>query len=203
MQAPAQYATAPVAGAVAFAVLSNSDLPGNLEPMDAELQGELPPVVFTAAVTDAVGIAANDPPNVGFVQKQADWPQWDKAIKKELQQNERVGTWELVKVPPNVNTIGSRFVLHYKRDAAGAVISYKARLVAQGFLQAEGIDYNETFAPTAKLSAICIIAAIAARNNWGLEQTNVDGAYLNAILKETIYMRQPKNYEGKNNMSVC
>jgi Reverse transcriptase (RNA-dependent DNA polymerase) len=86
----------------------------------------------------------------------------------------------------------------------GSLVIHKSRVVAQGFSQAEGIDYNETFAPTAKLSTIRIIAALAARNNWELEQTDVEGAYLNAQLKETIYMRQHRGYEvrGKEN-HVC
>jgi Reverse transcriptase (RNA-dependent DNA polymerase) len=86
-------------------------------------------------------------------------------------------------------------VFHYKHDASGMVVAHKTRLVAQGFSQAEGIDYNEVFSPTTKLSAICIIAAIATRNNWELEQTDIDGAYLNARIKDIIYMCQPKGYE--------
>ena len=72
--------------------------------------------------------------------------------------------------------------------------SWKARLVVQGFTQEEGIDYKETFSLNAKLSAICIIAAIATQNNWELKQTDIDRAYLNATLLETIYMCQPKGY---------
>jgi len=91
--------------------------------------------------------------------------------------------------------VGSRFVLHYKHDTSSNIASRKARLVTQGFTQAEGINYNETFSPMEKLSAIHIIAAIAAHNGWELEQMDIDGAYLNAPLKETIYMWQPKGYE--------
>jgi Reverse transcriptase (RNA-dependent DNA polymerase) len=60
---------------------------------------------------------------------------------------------------------------YLKHDASGKIVAHKTRLVTQGFSQAEGINYNEMFSPTAKLSAICIIAAIAARNDWELEQT--------------------------------
>ena len=62
-------------------------------------------------------------------------------------------------------------------------------------LHTKGIDYNETFMPTAKLSAISIITVLAIRYDWETKQTDVDGAYLNAPLKETIYMQQPKGYE--------
>ena len=87
----------------------------------------------------------------------------------------------------------SHFLFHYKLNAAGDVASYKVRLVAQGFSQQEGIDYNETFSPMAKLSAICIVAALTAHNNWELEQMDIDREYLNAPLMETIYMRQPED----------
>ena len=71
---------------------------------------------------------------------------------------------------------------------AGKITSCKVRLVAQGFSQQEGVNYNETFTPTAKLSAIHIITAISTWNDWELEQMDVDSAYLNALLIETIYM---------------
>ena len=61
-------------------------------------------------------------------------------------------------------------------------------VIVQGFSQTDGIDYNETFSPTAKLSAIHIIAAIAVINDWELEQTDIDGAYLNDPIIETVYM---------------
>jgi len=85
-------------------------------------------------------------------------------------------------------------MLHYKHDSDGNIASQKASIM-QGFMQEQGIDYRETFSPTAKLSAIHIISAISANNDWELEQTDIDGAYLNAPLSETIYMRKPKGYE--------
>ena len=95
-----------------------------------------------------------------------------------------------------MNIIGSRIVLRYKLDKDGSIDTRKSRLVAQGFTQREGINYNDTFSPTAKLTAIRIIVAIAVRNDWELEQTDVDAAYLNASLKENIYMRQPRGFEA-------
>jgi Reverse transcriptase (RNA-dependent DNA polymerase) len=112
--------------------------------------------------------------------------------------------WDLIEPPDGANIIGSKLVFHYKLDADGKVVTRKTRLVTQGFSQTEGIDYTEMFSPTAKLSTICIIAAIAARNDWELEQTDINGAYLNAWITDTIYMRQPKGYEtpGKEHQ-VC
>ena len=72
----------------------------------------------------------------------------------ELDQHANLQTWDLVEPLNNVNIVGSRLVFHYKHDASGNIVAHKTRLVVQGFSQAEGIDYNETFSPTAKLSAI-------------------------------------------------
>lgn len=101
-----------------------------------------------------------NPTNLSDAQSHEDWPQWDLSIKHELDQYANLHTWDLVKPLDNANIVGSKLVFHYKHDASGKVTAYKTRLVAQGFSQAEGIDYNETFSPTAKLSAIHIIAAI-------------------------------------------
>ena len=104
-------------------------------------------------------------------------------------------TGVLVKLPPNVNIVGSRIILRYKLDKDGKIGSHKSRLIAQGFTQQEGINFTDTFSPTAKLTSVRIIAAIAVQNDWELEQTDVNAAYLNASLKEDIYMRQPKGFE--------
>jgi Reverse transcriptase (RNA-dependent DNA polymerase) len=154
-----------------------------------------------AASTQSVG---NDPISLSDARSREDWPLWDASIKRELDQHATLRTWDLVEPPGGVNIVGSKLVFHYKHDANGNVVAHKTRLVAQGFTQTQGIDYNETFSPTAKLSAIRIIIAIAIRNDWELEQTDIDGAYLNAPITETIYMRQARGYEtpGKEHY-VC
>ena len=71
----------------------------------------------------------------------------------------------MITPPPNVNIIGSQIILCYKLDKDGSINTHKSRLVAQGFTQRGGINYNDTFSPTAKLTAIRVIAAIAVRND--------------------------------------
>jgi len=104
-------------------------------------------------------------------------------------------TWKLIELPDRANIIGSCFVFHYKHYVDGNISSQKVRLVGQGFTQAKGINYKETFSLMAKLLAICVIITIAAHNDWELEQMDIEGAYLNVTLSETIYMCQPKGYE--------
>ena len=92
--------------------------------------------------------------------------------------------------------MGSKWVFQAKKDAASIVVHYKARLVAQGFLQVLGIDYFNTFAPVACLSFIYAVLSIAAVNDYEIHQIDIKGAYLNGILTsdEVIFMKQPPGY---------
>ena len=136
-----------------------------------------------------------DPLTVKASKKLEDWHEWQASIENELNIHKKLGTGELVTPPPNTNIVGSQIVLHYKLGKDRSVSSWKSRLVIQGVIQWEGIEFNNTFSLTAKLRAIWIIAAIAVRNDWELEQTDIDAAYLNASLKENIYMWQPKGFK--------
>jgi hypothetical protein len=154
------------------------------EELQAEIDDDLPAISPSLEVSMAATMRQlGDPPNtVEEAKGRDDWPQWKESLEKEMSHHINAGTWELVDPPKGVNIIGSKVVMLYKHGPDGKIIAHKSRFVAQGFSQEAGIDYNETFSPTAKLTAIRIIAAIAARNDWELEQTDVDAAYLNASL---------------------
>ncbi|OJT06879.1 Retrovirus-related Pol polyprotein from transposon TNT 1-94, partial [Trametes pubescens] len=111
-----------------------------------------------------------EPRTLAEAQASPDWPHWENAIAKEIDNLRKHDTYDLVEPPHNTNIVGSRFVFRIKRDAEGSITQYKARLVAQGFTQMPGIDFNETFAPVAKLASIRTILALAARYDWELEQ---------------------------------
>jgi Reverse transcriptase (RNA-dependent DNA polymerase) len=115
------------------------------------------------------------------------------------------GTWILTERPPNVNVVGSKWVFRAKKDAAGNVVRYKARLVAQGFSQVPGVDYFNTFAPVARLVLIRAVLALAAELDVELHQIDIKGTYLNGKLtsKEQIYMKQPPGYETGSSSTVC
>jgi len=102
-------------------------------------------------------------------------------------------------VPKHANIISSRWVFKLKRDADGNIIKRKARLVARGFTQQEGIDYFETFSPTLKQDSLRIITALATQKNFKIKQIDVNSAYLNANLTEDIYMKSPEGYESNKN----
>ncbi|KAL1939181.1 hypothetical protein VTO73DRAFT_10222 [Trametes versicolor] len=134
---------------------------------------------------------SGDPTSLREAQAAPDWPQWEAAIAVEMDNLRAHGTYDLVVRPPSAHVIGSRLVFHRKRDANGAVKQCKVRVVAQGFGQIPGVDYNETFAPVAKSSSLRLMIALAARHGWPLIQLDVKSAYLNGELDEEIYMRQP------------
>ncbi|GKC31802.1 retrovirus-related pol polyprotein from transposon TNT 1-94, partial [Tanacetum coccineum] len=102
----------------------------------------------------------------------------------------------LVPAPYGKTIIGSKWVFRNKRDETGIVIKNKARLVAQGYNQQEGIDYDETFAPVARLEAIRIFLAFATYMNFIVYQMDIKSAILNGKLKEEIYVKQPPSFKS-------
>jgi len=106
-------------------------------------------------------------------------PKWICAMKEELESIEKNGTWELVDLPLGKKSIGVRWVYKVKANPKGEVIKHKARLMAKEFLQREGIDYEEVFAPVARLETIRLIVGIAHNNNGMVYQMDVKSAFLN------------------------
>ena len=89
-----------------------------------------------------------------------------------------------------------------KKDELGAVIKHKARLVARGFVQPEGIDYDDAFTPVARMESVHVLLALTAQEGWQVHHMDVKSTFLNGDLKEEVYVRQPPSYaivgeEGK------
>ena len=123
---------------------------------------------------------------------------WREAEKSEYQSLLENKTWILMPMPKgNVNIVGSRWLYKTKRDEHGNVKKYKARLVAQGFTQEKGIDYDETHSSVVRFTSVRLIFSIAAMEGLLLHTMDVDTAFLNAVLKELIYLRQPKGFEQR------
>ena len=120
---------------------------------------------------------------------------WLNAMDEEYKSHMKMGTWKLTTLPPNRKAIGSKWTYRLKRDANGTITRYKARLVAQGFNQIEGVDYNEITAPVARSSTIRILMSITASMGLEAGSSDISTAYLNGNLKETIYMRQPTRFK--------
>ncbi|GMP75039.1 hypothetical protein CsSME_00032259 [Camellia sinensis var. sinensis] len=120
---------------------------------------------------------------------------WVNAMHEELGQFERNKVWTLVPRPRDMNVIGTKWIFKNKSDENGTVVRNKARLVAQGYTQVEGVDYDETFAPVARLESIRILLGVACFLGFKLFQMDVKSAFLNGYLKEEAYVEQPKGFE--------
>ncbi|XP_059599385.1 retrovirus-related Pol polyprotein from transposon RE1 [Vitis vinifera] len=120
---------------------------------------------------------------------------WVDALHEELNQFSRNDVWFLVPRPKDVNVIGTKWIFKNKMDENGVIVRNKARLVAQGFKQIEGIDFDETFAPVARLESIRILLAVACVWKFKLFQMDVKSAFLNGILNEEVYVEQPKGFQ--------
>ncbi|GJS86035.1 retrovirus-related pol polyprotein from transposon TNT 1-94 [Tanacetum coccineum] len=123
-------------------------------------------------------------------------PGWVDAMQEELNQFSRKKVWTLVSAPYSKTIISSKWVFKNKRDETRIVIKNKERLVAQGYNQQDGIDYNRTFAPVARLEAIRIFLAFATYMNFIIYQMDVKSAFLNGKLKEEFYVKQPLGFES-------
>ncbi|KAI3770566.1 hypothetical protein L6452_01704 [Arctium lappa] len=121
-------------------------------------------------------------------------PNWVSAMQEELTEFTRNKVWNLVPRPSDKTVIGTKWVFRNKLDEHGTVTRNKARLVAQGYRQEKGIDYDETFAPVARLEAIRLFFAYAVYKDFIVYQMDVKSAFLNGKLNEEVYVEQPPGF---------
>jgi len=124
---------------------------------------------------------------------------WVKAMEEEVKMIEKNNTWELVNCPQGKDIIGLKWVYKTKLNSDGTIQKHKARLVTKGYSQQPGINYNETFAPVARLDTIRALIALAAQKGWNIYQLDVKSAFLNGMLEEEIYVEQPQGFINKGN----
>ena len=115
-----------------------------------------------------------------------DHREWRNAMNEEYESIMKNETWELTELLENKVPIGCKWLYKTKFNADGNIDKYKAILVAKGYSQKEGIDYEDTFAPIAKLNTIRIMIALATQHNWKIPQLDVKSAFLNGDLKEEV-----------------
>ena len=125
-------------------------------------------------------------------------------MNEELDQIEKNNTWDMVQRPEGKNVIGSKWIFKNKLNEQGQVIRNKARLVYKGYAQIEGLDFDETFVPVARLEAIRMFLAYACHKRFKVYQMDVESAFLNGDLSEEVYMEQPEGFKLSNNPDlVC
>jgi hypothetical protein len=129
------------------------------------------------------------------VDEALDDPDWVISMQEELNNFTRNEVWELVERPKNHNVIGTKWVYRNKENEDGIVVKNKSRLVAQGYTQVEGLDFDETFAPVARIETIRILLAYACSRNIKFYQMDVKSAFLNGKISELVYVKQPLGFE--------
>nr|GEX62049.1 integrase, catalytic region, zinc finger, CCHC-type, peptidase aspartic, catalytic [Tanacetum cinerariifolium] len=124
---------------------------------------------------------------------------WIEAMQKELNEFERLEVWELVRRPDKVMVITLKWIYKVKLDELGGILKNKARLVARGYRQEDGIDFEESFALVARLEAIRISLTCAAHKNMVVYQMDVKTVFLNGNLREEVYVSQPNGFVDQDN----
>ncbi|KAK1620485.1 hypothetical protein QYE76_026002 [Lolium multiflorum] len=121
-------------------------------------------------------------------------PAWSKAMEEELDAIIDNGTWEPTNLPSGHRAIGLKWVYKVKKDPDGNIVKYKARLVAKGYAQRQGVDFEEVFAPVARMESVRLLLALAAHSAWQVHHMDVKSAFLNGELAETVYVQQPPGF---------
>lgn len=145
-----------------------------------------------------------EPSSVSEALSGSDKKKWQSAMDREMESLMKNEVWELVTLPRGRKIVGSKWVFKEKIGADGTTERHKARLVAQGYSQQHGLDYDETFSPVVRTESVRTVIALAAKDNMLLHQMDVTTAFLNGTLKEEVYMKQPEGFvaEGKEHL-VC
>jgi hypothetical protein len=119
---------------------------------------------------------------------------WRQAMQTEMQAIEDNQTWDVSVLPPKSKAIGLKWVFKIKRDPEGKIIKHKARLVAKGYAQRYGVDFDEVFAPVARIETVRVLLALAAQGGWEVHHMDVKSAFLNGDLSEIVYVQQPPGF---------
>ena len=123
-------------------------------------------------------------------------PAWQGAVFDEINALRRNHTWDIVDLPPGKKPVGCRWIFCIKFNSDGSFAPNKARLVAKGYSQTYGVDYEETFAPVAKLNTVRVLLSLAVNLDWPLFQLDVKNVFLNGDLTEEVYMTLPPSFDS-------
>lgn len=139
-----------------------------------------------------------EPKSYAEVLRSPEKEEWLNAMNEEIQSLNQNQAWELVDLPESRKTVGSKWVFKRKHDQDGKIIEYKARLVAQGFSQKYGEDYDEVFAPVTRSSTFRLLLSVSGKRKLKIKQFDIKTAFLNGELTEEIYLKQPPGFVINN-----
>ena len=128
-------------------------------------------------------------------------PRWIEAMNEEMQALCKNETWDLVPCSPHKKVIGCRWIYKLKHNIDGSVNRCKARLVAKGYAPTDEVEYEETFAPVAKMAIVWTVIALAGTKGWHLHQMDVNNDFLQGELEE-VFMIQPPSFESTKHLTA-
>jgi hypothetical protein len=144
------------------------------------LESTTVPGLADRAYTEELMVAVGDEPMSAEEAKGI--KEWRAAMLEEMASIEENHTWSLVELPKGHRAIGLKWVFKIKKNEHGEVVKHKAQLVAKGYVQRQGIDYEEVFAPVAMMESLRVILAVAAHRGWAVHHMDVKSAFLNGDL---------------------
>lgn len=148
-------------------------------------------------------LEVKEPTTIDEAMKSSMKAEWQVAMKEEINSLRENNTWELVQLPPDKKPIRCKWIFKAKTDEKGEIVKHKARLVAMGFTQKFGVDYDAVFAPVVRQITFRTILSIASVRKMIVKHVDVKTAYLYGELDEVIYMRQPPGYQSGDKSQVC
>jgi len=159
------------------------------------------PKIFSSYVALLCGIIDKEPSSF---EEAAENKVWQDAMNEEYKSIMENVVWDIVPRPKGKSVVTSKWIYKTKRATYGSIEKYKARFVARGFSQKEGIDHEETFAPVARYTSIRAILAITTIKKWKLHQMDVKTTFLNGVVEEEVYLEQPLGFETHDRQThVC
>lgn len=191
--APAVEFVSPSAEATDDLDADHEDAPLRFRSIDNVLGPATPPGLANREVQEELMMVSGEEP-VSFAQAEQE-EAWRLAMLEEIASIEENKTWRLVDLPTGHRPIGLKWVYKLKKDAQGVVVKHKARLVAKGYVQRAGVDFDEVFAPVARLDSVRLLLALAAQEGWMAHHMDVKSAFLNGELVEEVYVGQPPGFE--------
>lgn len=150
----------------------------------------------------AAGISQKLPRTYNAAMKSDESDLWQAACQREIDMLRSMGVWEEVDLPDGKRAVSSKWVFNCKCNANGAVVKYKARFVVRGFDQREGIDFQETFAPTARFASLMIMFSIYVKKRWHVRGFDVVSAYPHSPIDEELYVEPAQGFPCKSGKNV-
>jgi hypothetical protein len=142
-------------------------------------------------IAELNAISAEEPSTFAQAEREACW---QEAMNEEMKSINANKTWSLEDLPSGHRAIGLKWVCRLKRNEAGDVVKHKARLMAKGYVQKAGIDFEEAFTPVARLESVRLLLSIVGHCNWEVHHMDVKSAFLNGEIKEIVFVKQPPGF---------